>query len=165
MVDLKTPCPECGAYKGHAVDCSKMNKKELREQLDIYYKAYQESLKVVLKERKENPTKLLKLQKKFLRLMKERNEVKGKLYDIKKENNALRRKHHLMLESKKRFEKILVGTLNAERENLFQINIMLEKKRSVMSREEAAMWVQKKDSLEGTIDNLIYLYKVYQNNE
>lgn len=79
-------CSECGAYHGHAPECSKIDDLEYaKQQLSRYYRAW-------LEKETKHRERYIGYQKKIDRIKLECAIWKGKFMTVKHENNKLRKK-------------------------------------------------------------------------
>ena len=88
-METENKCKECGAYIEHSPSCTLMSEEYAKSELIRYHKAWQE---IELAHRKSLETHNSMVQLKINRIIKERDMRKGKFFDVKTENNALRKR-------------------------------------------------------------------------
>lgn len=88
-METDNKCTECGAYKGHSPNCSLMSEEYAKSELIRYHKSWQE---IELAHRKSIEIHNRAVQLKLNKITEERDMWKGKFFDVKTENNALRKR-------------------------------------------------------------------------
>lgn len=73
----KEPCKDCGAYVGHSPNCVSIDLDSAKEQLSLYYSLWKEK-EIWTRNRIERHEKAAQMWK-------------GKYYEVKHENNQLRK--------------------------------------------------------------------------
>ena len=88
-METNNKCIECGAYHGHSPSCSLMSEEYAKSELKRYHEAWQN---IEIEHRKTNAFYNKIAQDKINRIKEERDKWKGKYFDVKTENNALRKR-------------------------------------------------------------------------